>query len=105
MSINSELADLNRTGNGLIGDLRDAGVSTGFQGGSHGVSFDVDQTNSLGRIDASSDPFTTRINDVQDFSSSRSDVADFTGSIGRLNATSDALDEENVNDADAGKPE
>lgn len=47
--INSELKTLNATGNGLIGNMPDAGTSTGLMAGL-GADLGVDATNSMGSI-------------------------------------------------------
>lgn len=47
--INSELKTLNATGNGLIGNMPDAGTSTGLLAGL-GADLGVDATNSMGSI-------------------------------------------------------
>src|SRR5574343_94837 len=64
MSVNSELAALNSLGNmSLEGSIADRGVNTGVLSSGHGVSFDGDATNSLGRIsDAGSVPYADKSN-------------------------------------------
>ena len=104
MSVNSELAALNSVGKGQLGDLPDCGTGTGFQSGG---GYAVDETNRVGSIDASSDHHSARCFgiDEQITGSNGKGPQDNTYSFGRIDASSDAPGEENVNDADAGKGE
>ena len=88
MSVNSELAALNSLGNmSLEGSIADRGVNTGVLSSGHGVSFDGDATNSLGRIsDAGSVPYADKSNYDEPTSAPSKSSPNFTGSLGRFSA-------------------
>ena len=88
MSVNSELAALNSLGNmSLEGSIADRGVNTGVLSSGHGVSFDGDATNSLGRIsDAGSVPYADKSNYDEPTAAPSKSSPNFTGSIGRFSA-------------------
>ena len=88
MSVNSELAALNSLGNmSLEGSIADRGVTTGVLSSGHGVSFDGDATNSLGRIsDAGSVHYAERSNYVDPSVAPSKSSPNFTGSLGRFSA-------------------
>lgn len=61
MSVNSELAKLNSTGNGRLGDLPDRGTETGcVAGDSYGTDCSLEAVNRLGSVNADSDPVTAK---------------------------------------------
>ena len=88
MSVNSELAALNSLGNmSLDGSIADRGVNTGVLSSGHGVSFDGDATNSLGRIsDAGSVPYADKSNYDEPTAAPSKSSPNFTGSLGRFSA-------------------
>ena len=88
MSVNSELAALNSLGNmSLEGSIADRGVNTGILSSGHGVSFDGDATNSLGRIsDAGSVPYADKSNYDEPTAAPSKSSPNFTGSLGRFSA-------------------
>ena len=88
MSVNSELAALNSLGNmSLEGSIADRGVNTGVLSSGHGVSFDGDATNSLGRIsDAGSVPYADKSNYDEPTAAPPKSSPTFTGSLGRCSA-------------------
>ena len=88
MSVNSELAALNSIGNmSLEGSIADRGVNTGVLSSGHGVSFDGDATNSLGRIsDAGSVPYADKSNYDEPTAAPSKSSPNFTGSLGRFSA-------------------
>ena len=88
MSVNSELAQLNSLGNmSLEGSIADRGVTTGVLSSGHGVSFDGDATNSLGRIsDAGSVPYADKSNYDEPTAAPSKSSPNFTGSLGRFSA-------------------
>ena len=88
MSVNSELAALNSLGNmSLEGSIADRGVNTGVLSSGHGVSFDGDATNSLGRIsDAGSVPYADKSNYDEPTAAPSKSSLNFTGSLGRFSA-------------------
>lgn len=88
MSVNSELAALNSLGNmSLEGSIADRGVNTGVLSSGHGVSFDGDATNSLGRIsDAGSVPYADKSNYDEPTAAPSKSSPNFTGSLGRFSA-------------------
>ena len=88
MSVNSELAALNSLGNmSLDGSIADRGVNTGVLSSGHGVSFDGDATNSMGRIsDAGSVPYADKSNYDEPTAAPSKSSPNFTGSLGRFSA-------------------
>ena len=88
MSVNSELAALNSLGNmSLEGSIADRGVNTGVLSSGHGVSFDGDATNRLGRIsDAGSVPYADKSNYDYPTAAPSKSSPNFTGSLGRFSA-------------------
>ena len=88
MSVNSELAALNSVGNGQLGNLADKGTETGCEGDSHGVSYEVDSINRLGKINASSDHHSSRCFGCDEQINESASHPDFTGSLGSFDADS-----------------
>ena len=90
MGVNSELAALNRVGNGQLGNLDDKGTETGCEGDSHGVSYEGGATNRLGSIDASSDHHSARRFGINEKINESASHPNFTGSLGSFGADSHA---------------
>ena len=88
MGVNSELAALNGVGNGQLGNLADKGTETGCEGDSHGVSYEVDATNRVGKINASSDNYSSRCFGHDEQIKESASNPDFTGSLGSFDADS-----------------
>ena len=105
-NVNAELTQLNVNQLGQDQTLADRGTGTGSNA-TYGVSLDGDSTNALGGIggDTGSDQgmtakgcYTTPGSTSQ--APGQGDA--FNGSMGRFSGASDAPDEENINDSDAG---
>lgn len=89
MSVNSELARLNKVGNGRLGDLPDRGTEIGCEGDSHGCDYSAEATNRLGSVDASSDPAKARCFGHDEKITESAGHPDFSGRTGSVDASSD----------------
>lgn len=97
MGITNELAALNSTGNGQLGNLPDKGTETGCEGDTHGADYAVDSINRLGAIDGSSDHHSARCFGINEKIHESAGHPDFTGSIGSIEAGSHSPEDLHAN--------